>query len=580
MPKRSGHAPKSPRVPYNPFLTTVFESLWVAASFYDLKWWYQVYGAADLLLFEQQHGLEHDRHIYNQRIIGEVRQHGQPVLGSHAGFHDWFVPVSAGGRLRGILATGPFATSRPESATILERWRRLTGRQGHPSDPEFAYYVSINLSTLVLDDAEVRAYLRLLECLAATLADDGHAEAALTEAGPLRERLEQTRFVERAWDAARSMIDQRTSRAWSSRHRGDETARLGLPRPAEQVLVGLVVAKRADGDALEEVLRRDRFQRACVDLARRTKEALAGQLGDHGVVFLTAFEGSVASKRARLRELGEKAISCARRFGLELHLGLGPLRTSSPLSEHYQLALGAAEMALSRGVRLVEEAPRADQSSAGLESIRTELADLALESPEALPARFERYLESVAHHCGYRLDAVRIHLEVGFERILYRSLSTQSIGRKYLADLQKALERATTEARTVGELLAAYRRAVVDVSDALKRPIPAHRDRSLRRAVAHVHEHYTEDLTLATAAKVAGFAPNYFSSLFKEREGMTFARYLRQLRLERAHQLLATTDLGLEQVARLSGFGVANYMARVFRSTVGSSPRLVRRALR
>jgi AraC-like DNA-binding protein len=502
------------------------------------------------------------------------------VLGTHAGFCDWFVPVTSRGRLRGILATGPFASSRPESATILERWRRLTGRHGHPSDPEFAYYISINLSTLVLDDTEVRIFRRLLECVAAAMVNDGSAESALAEAGPLRERLEQTRFVERAWDTARSMIDQRTSRAWSSRHRGDEVARLGLPRPAEQVLVGLMLAKRADGDAIDEVLRRDRFQRACVDLARKSKEALAGQLGDHGVVFLTAFEGSAVRKRARLRDLGEKATSAARRFGLELHLGVGPLRSSSPLSEHYQLALRAAEMALSRGVRLVEEAPQAGSSALSLESIRSELAGLAQQTPDALPARFERYLETVAHHCGYRLDPVRIHLEVGFERILYRALSGRAIGRKYLADLQRTLERAASEARTVGELSVAYRRAVVDVGDALKRPIPAHRDRSLRRAVAHVHEHYTEDLTLAAAAKAAGFAPNYFSSLFKQREGMTFARYLRQLRLERAHQLLATTDLGLEQVARLSGFGVANYMARVFRGAVGSSPRAVRRALR
>jgi AraC-like DNA-binding protein len=580
MPQRSGHAPDRPRVPYNPFLTTVFETLRVAASFYDFKWWHHVYGSADLLTFEQQHGLEHDRHIYNSQNISQVRQNGEPVLGTHAGFCDWFVPVTVGGKLRGILATGPFATTRPASATILERWRRLTGRQGHPSDPEFAYYVSINLSTLVLDDTEVRIFQRLLTCIAATIANDGRAEAALAEAAPLRERLEQTRFVERAWDAARSMIDQRTSRAWSSRHRGDEAARLGLPRPAEQVLVGLVLAKRTEEDAIDDVLRRDRFQRACVDLARKTKEALAGQLGDHGVVFLTAFEGSIASRRARLRDLGEKATACARRFGLDLHLGLGPLRTSSPLSEHYQLALGAAEMALSRGVRWVEEAPRGAPSHQGLESIRSELAELAQQAPEALPARFERYVETVAHQCGYRLEPVRIHLEVGFERILHRALSSRAIGRKYLADVQKALDRATSEARTVGELLVAYRRAAVDVSDALQRPIPAHRDRSLRRAVAHVHEHYTEDLTLAAAAKVAGFAPNYFSSLFKEREGMTFARYLRQLRLERAHQLLSTTDLGLEQVARLSGFGVANYMARVFRSAVGSSPRLVRRTLR
>jgi hypothetical protein len=39
-----------------------------------------------LLTFEQQHGLEHDRHIYNTRLNGEARQRLVPVLGTHAGF--------------------------------------------------------------------------------------------------------------------------------------------------------------------------------------------------------------------------------------------------------------------------------------------------------------------------------------------------------------------------------------------------------------------------------------------------------------------------------------------------------------
>ena len=98
--------------------------------------------------------------------------------------------------------------------------------------------------------------------------------------------------------------------------------------------------------------------------------------------------------------------------------------------------------------------------------------------------------------------------------------------------------------------------------------------------MAHIHEHYTEDLSLARVARVGGFAPNYFSLLFKEREQMTFAHYLRQLRTERAHQLLSTTDLALHRVAQLSGFGTANYMARVFRETDGTSPRALRKQLR
>jgi two-component system response regulator YesN len=60
--------------------------------------------------------------------------------------------------------------------------------------------------------------------------------------------------------------------------------------------------------------------------------------------------------------------------------------------------------------------------------------------------------------------------------------------------------------------------------------------------------------------------------LFKRREKVTFERYLRNLRVDRAKQLLSTTDLDVQRVAQLCGFGTGQYMARVFRRTLGMTP--------
>jgi len=76
----------------------------------------------------------------------------------------------------------------------------------------------------------------------------------------------------------------------------------------------------------------------------------------------------------------------------------------------------------------------------------------------------------------------------------------------------------------------------------------------------------------STRARIAGFAPNYFSLLFKRREKVTFEHYLRNLRVDRARQLLTTTDLGIQRVAQLCGFGTGQYMARVFKRSLGVTP--------
>ena len=119
---------------------------------------------------------------------------------------------------------------------------------------------------------------------------------------------------------------------------------------------------------------------------------------------------------------------------------------------------------------------------------------------------------------------------------------------------------------------------MADLTEAVHHPALAHQDRRIRRAIAYVERHYSEKLSLATVARVAGFAPNYFSRLFKRREHVTLELFIRRLRIERAKQLLKTTDLEVKRVAQLSGFATQHYFARVFRRATGTTPVGWRRA--
>ena len=88
--------------------------------------------------------------------------------------------------------------------------------------------------------------------------------------------------------------------------------------------------------------------------------------------------------------------------------------------------------------------------------------------------------------------------------------------------------------------------------------------------------HYTEPLSRAKVARVAGLTPTYFSVLFKRHQGATFEHSLRDLRVRRAQQLLGTGELSVTRVAELSGFGSLQYFSRVFRNAVGASARVFR----
>ena len=196
-----------------------------------------------------------------------------------------------------------------------------------------------------------------------------------------------------------------------------------------------MVSRESESDPVDDLLRRETFQRACVDLARASGDVIAGQVGDHGVSFLSA-GGAGASRRQSLVELGEKAATLARRrYGLNLHLGIGTLASSASLSEHYGAALEAAEAAFSRGARIVQAEPRGRDQRPVLGDLRRQLGELAQERADLLPASFDRYLEAVALRCGYRLEPARAHLEAGFERMAEALFFGGAIDEKSFLDM-------------------------------------------------------------------------------------------------------------------------------------------------
>jgi AraC-like DNA-binding protein len=557
-----------------PAVAHAFETLRISAALRDEVQWHAIHSPPQPLhAMELEHGKERERQAYNNRCSEKARRQKKTVLGHHAGFSDFFVPIATSEKVHTLLVTGPFATARPTSTDLLQRWHWLTGRRGHPSDPEFVRYVSSTLDALLLEGEQLRRYQRMLECLAALCAGHGDAHALGSEASGLRTVLEVERFADHTWEAARTMVDERTARTWLTPHKLNELWAVGLRQAPEHVLIGLWVDRQGEADAVGQMLAHDTFLRACVELARASGNAVCGRVLDHGVMFLAGGAETAARSRALLLRLGDQANGLARRsFGLALHLGASAPKSSEPINVRYEEALGAAESALSQGVPIVTAAPGLRATMSPLRRIREQLGDIMEERPMVLSTRFERYIEAVCVHCGYRIEAVRAHLDAGFDRAVQVLRRTGVLEERSRLDTYDALDRAARDAPTVSELVSAYRRAVLDLIAAAEHPVPAAQDRKLRRSLAFIGHHFTEPIGLADVARVAGFAPRHFARLFKRRESTTFEAYVRKLRIERAKQLLAGTDLSVERVAQLSGFVLRPHFHRVFKQIVGTTP--------
>src|SRR5260221_12705945 len=148
-----------------PSACEVLQDLGVSASIcfegHGYAYWHPFSEHPSVVAFEMEHGRVNDRFEYNDRCMRRARREKSTVVGSHAGFYDLFVPIIVAGEAWAYVVTGPFTTARPTSADILQRWLQLTGRQGHPDDPEFSKYLEITLSTLGLEGEQVASFQAL-----------------------------------------------------------------------------------------------------------------------------------------------------------------------------------------------------------------------------------------------------------------------------------------------------------------------------------------------------------------------------------------------------------------------------------
>lgn len=96
--------------------------------------------------------------------------------------------------------------------------------------------------------------------------------------------------------------------------------------------------------------------------------------------------------------------------------------------------------------------------------------------------------------------------------------------------------------------------------------------RPIRVAKKYVQEHYREPITLEDVCAMTGFSVSYFSLLFKKETGEGFAKYLSNVRVDRAKELLQDTDLPISEVCREVGYSDMKHFVQLFRKATGLNP--------
>ena len=96
----------------------------------------------------------------------------------------------------------------------------------------------------------------------------------------------------------------------------------------------------------------------------------------------------------------------------------------------------------------------------------------------------------------------------------------------------------------------------------------------LKQAVGYIDANFQcEDISLNRVAKEVNISPNYLSAVFSQEMGTTFVEYLTAKRMEKARELLRTSDLRSGEIALAVGYKDSHYFSFLFKKTQGCTPR-------
>ncbi len=99
-----------------------------------------------------------------------------------------------------------------------------------------------------------------------------------------------------------------------------------------------------------------------------------------------------------------------------------------------------------------------------------------------------------------------------------------------------------------------------------------HSNKIVWLAKQYMEQYYAENITLDMLAEKFFFNKFYLERCFKQVLDCTPLQYLKQVRMERAKNLLISTDFSISEIAIQVGYSSASHFACIFQKYTGQTP--------
>ena len=185
-----------------------------------------------------------------------------------------------------------------------------------------------------------------------------------------------------------------------------------------------------------------------------------------------------------------------------------------------------------------------------------------------------------SHWIGFKGKNIDDRVLAGFlsvEKPIYHVGFSSEIVHLY----KTAYETAVNEEPFSQQMMAGIVNHMVGIMYALERNMELNKNNShkdmINRARLRIREALESNLTIQEIADELSMSYSNFRKLFKEYTGLSPAVYQQDLKLQRAKELLSTTDLSVKEIAYRLNFDSPDYFSAKFKIKTGRKPSEMRR---
>lgn len=119
-----------------------------------------------------------------------------------------------------------------------------------------------------------------------------------------------------------------------------------------------------------------------------------------------------------------------------------------------------------------------------------------------------------------------------------------------------------------------------DLEEVLNDNPDSHYSKPVKQALEIIWRDYQKDLSLQDVADALGISPQYLSKLFKEEKGQSFKEYLTSLKMQKARELIESTEFSLQEIAAYVGYNDYKHFSVIFKKHFGMTASAYRKNVR